>query len=335
MRIKATNNDILSVISEMVTEGRKRAVNEAKANSHWHGRKNNRQIANEAYNSVMSEANDIYDPVTYASEQQHIADITGEENDEAFKDALAAYDFRVNPDAVYPEEKAIDNEESWELSDRNDREDWMHANDQAYDWEWKNGPQLYSDPVGRLYHDEQWDDDDKWKGHNGIPESINRSRVRRVVKETLSRLCEASGRNKVEDALAYLDSLENDPEERKKFAHSLKKSIDKANKKRRQMGESIFDTEQRPEGDDYDPWMNGDASWINGKYQNVCGYANVEINTSLSYVDIMPIDGNEENEYFLQGDDADQAIREICRIYHNGDVTQDQAVAQWLSHSGY
>lgn len=57
---------------------------------------------------------------------------------------------------------------------------------------------------------------------------------------------------------------------------------------------------------DYNPWLNGDASWINGKHDN--GYVKVEIDTALSFVDIDYPDGM---GYNLQGDEADEFIKAV------------------------
>ena len=333
--MKATEKDILGVIMDMVNEGRAR-------NGRWNSNRNRtRNAANEAYKAVMNESDVIYDPVTYAGEQQHIADVTGEDNDETFKDSLATYDYRVNPDAVYPEDKAIDNADSWDEYDRQ-----MDRNKQERDFgqgAFNFDHQNYNvDPDARTnwYPFDDWDDPEHWKGVNGFGEAKIREHVRRIMSETVYRLQEASGKNKVEDALKYLESLDNDPEERKKFSAALQRSIAKSQKKRRSMSESAFGEgfASDTEGDEYDPWVNGDASWINGTYQDVCNYWNVEINTSLSYVSIEPKDGNPEYEYFLQGDESDNAIKEISRIWKgNGDntMTQKDAIEQWLKNSGY
>ena len=336
MRLKATDKDILGVIMDMVNEGR------THSNGRWNRKTGNtRHAANEAYNAVMNESDYLYDPVTYAGEQQHIADITGEDNDEAFKDSLATYDYRVNPDAVYPEDKALDNADSWDEYDRQMKKNAQERDfgEGAFEFDNQNW-NVEPDASTTLYPFDDWDDDEHWKGHNGIGESKLREHVRRIMSETVRRLQEASGKNKVEDALKYLESLDNDPEEKKKFSAALKRSIANSQKKRKNMNEGAWGAgfASDDEGDNYDPWINGDASWIDGKYEDVCGYWNVEINTNLSYVSLEPKDGNTEYEYFLQGDEADNAIKEISRIWKgNGDntMTQQQAVEQWLKHSGY
>lgn len=59
-------------------------------------------------------------------------------------------------------------------------------------------------------------------------------------------------------------------------------------------------------------------TWISGKY------ANGEINTAYSWVTVY------EPDYFLQGDDADQAIKEIHEYWINNDVTAEQAFDFWV-----
>lgn len=58
---------------------------------------------------------------------------------------------------------------------------------------------------------------------------------------------------------------------------------------------------------EYNPWLNGDASWVNGKSDN--GYVVVTIDTALSTVDI---DYGDNNCYFLQGEEADDFIKAVC-----------------------
>lgn len=57
----------------------------------------------------------------------------------------------------------------------------------------------------------------------------------------------------------------------------------------------------------YNPWLNGDASWVDGKHDN--GIVKVTIDTRLSVVDI---DYSNNNGYNLQGNDADEFIKAVC-----------------------
>jgi hypothetical protein len=82
--------------------------------------------------------------------------------------------------------------------------------------------------------------------------------------------------------------------------------------------------------DDYDPWMNGDASWINGHYSICDGYFDVDINTSLSYV---AIEGQEGEDYYLQGYEADELIKQIAKYWSEHDCTQDKAVEFIIQHT--
>ena len=76
---------------------------------------------------------------------------------------------------------------------------------------------------------------------------------------------------------------------------------------------------------DYNPYMNGDASWINGKYQGINGYWDVDINTSLSYVSI---EGDGGEDYFLQGDEADELIYKIAKYWSDNDCDQEEAIGE-------
>jgi len=73
----------------------------------------------------------------------------------------------------------------------------------------------------------------------------------------------------------------------------------------------------------YNPHLNGDASYMNGKFDVCDGYYHVEINTSMSYVSI---EGEGGEDYFLQGDEADKLITQICRYWSDNDCTQDEAI---------
>lgn len=57
---------------------------------------------------------------------------------------------------------------------------------------------------------------------------------------------------------------------------------------------------------DYNPWLNGDASWLNGKH-NGHGIV-VDIDTANSTVSVEHYSDN----YFLQGDEADELIKELA-----------------------
>lgn len=65
------------------------------------------------------------------------------------------------------------------------------------------------------------------------------------------------------------------------------------------------------------------SSWLHGQY--TCG----EINTKLSYVSVNGTQSREE--YYAQGDDADNIIDEIHSIWINSDLTEEQAFRQWIN----
>jgi len=67
------------------------------------------------------------------------------------------------------------------------------------------------------------------------------------------------------------------------------------------------------------PVLEINETWLHGKYLN----GKAEINTYLPFVSF--------GEYFLQGDEADQAIKEIYGIWSIQDVTQEEALLQWAN----
>lgn len=81
--------------------------------------------------------------------------------------------------------------------------------------------------------------------------------------------------------------------------------------------------------EEYNPWMNGDASYIDGSYDIPYGY-HVEIDTSLGTVAIDDPQ-NEDGGYFLQGDEADDLISDICRYWIDNDCSQEEAVNAVIS----
>lgn len=59
-------------------------------------------------------------------------------------------------------------------------------------------------------------------------------------------------------------------------------------------------------------------TWLHGKYKNG------EINTSLSYVAV------KEPEFFAQGDNASDIIKEIHDLWLSGPLTEEQAFDRWI-----
>lgn len=78
-------------------------------------------------------------------------------------------------------------------------------------------------------------------------------------------------------------------------------------------------------------WMDGTVSWIEGDYD--FGDYTVEVDGGLPTIAMKfnynNEDADEDNEIFLQGDEADEAVNEICDIYSNGDKTPKEAVELW------
>ena len=60
----------------------------------------------------------------------------------------------------------------------------------------------------------------------------------------------------------------------------------------------------------YNPWLNGEASYFRGKY-DINGY-HVEIDELYNI-----LIQNGEDEYFLQGDEADDLIYDMCLAWKN------------------
>ena len=83
------------------------------------------------------------------------------------------------------------------------------------------------------------------------------------------------------------------------------------------------------EEQEYDPFLNGDASYIDGSYDIPDGY-HVDIDTSLGTVSIEDPE-NEDNGYFLQGDEADDLIKDICRYWVDNNCSQEEAVDAVIS----
>lgn len=82
---------------------------------------------------------------------------------------------------------------------------------------------------------------------------------------------------------------------------------------------------------DYDPYLNGDASWLDGEYDIPYGY-HVEIDTKYGTVSIEDEEGGEESSYFLQGDEADDLIKQICQYWNeHQDLNQEEAVNAVIS----
>lgn len=68
-------------------------------------------------------------------------------------------------------------------------------------------------------------------------------------------------------------------------------------------------------------------SWINGNYI-VYGFQ-VTIKSNLSIARFRSI--SDDDDYYFQGSEADEVINEIFQIWNNHELTQDEAVEQWIS----
>lgn len=85
---------------------------------------------------------------------------------------------------------------------------------------------------------------------------------------------------------------------------SLKRKIKESVK--RVLKETITDKQL----DFYDPWTSGDASYFKGNF-DINGY-HVEIDDMYNV-----LINNGEDEYFLQGDEADELIYDMCLAWEN------------------
>mgnify|MGYP004445421319 FL=1 len=71
------------------------------------------------------------------------------------------------------------------------------------------------------------------------------------------------------------------------------------------------------------------SSWLSGSYADIAGFE-VCINTALSYVSIDSLQIPEAS-YFFQGNEAEEVIEEMFQIWSKSDLTQEEAIAQWIS----
>lgn len=67
------------------------------------------------------------------------------------------------------------------------------------------------------------------------------------------------------------------------------------------------------------------TSWIHGKYD--CG----EINTKLDYIVVNGKYTTDGTEFYVQGDDAYDAINEINNIYHADGIYPEDAFKRWIN----
>ena len=94
---------------------------------------------------------------------------------------------------------------------------------------------------------------------------------------------------------------------------------------RKELKRQLRERERDDEEEEYNPWMNGDASWINGEYDIPYGF-HVVIDTRYGTVSIDNTE-DEENSYFLQGDEADDLIVDICKYWKkHPNLNTEQAV---------
>lgn len=68
-------------------------------------------------------------------------------------------------------------------------------------------------------------------------------------------------------------------------------------------------------------------SWINGNYI-IHGFQ-VTIKSHLSIAHFQSIET--DDDYYFQGSEADDVINEIADIWNKSDISQDEAVGQWMS----
>lgn len=68
-------------------------------------------------------------------------------------------------------------------------------------------------------------------------------------------------------------------------------------------------------------------SWLNGNYI-IYGYQ-VTIKSHMSIARFDSIDS--EDDFYFQGNEADDVINEISDIWNKSDLTQDEAIGQWMT----
>ena len=68
-------------------------------------------------------------------------------------------------------------------------------------------------------------------------------------------------------------------------------------------------------------------SWLNGNYI-IDGYQ-VTIKSNLSIARFYCLDT--EEDYYFQGNEADDVINEIAGIWNAYDITQSQAIKKWIN----
>ena len=69
-------------------------------------------------------------------------------------------------------------------------------------------------------------------------------------------------------------------------------------------------------------------SWLNGTYDNVAGYL-VNIHSGLGFAIFES--RTEDEVYDFQDNHADVVISEIADLWKNGDMTQEEAIAEWIT----
>ena len=84
----------------------------------------------------------------------------------------------------------------------------------------------------------------------------------------------------------------------------------------------LDDNFEYPNWDFYNPFMNGDASWLNGEY-NINGY---HIIIKTRPMDTVSIE-TDSDEYFLQDDEASKFIYDVCvYLQQNPSATNEDAI---------
>ena len=68
-------------------------------------------------------------------------------------------------------------------------------------------------------------------------------------------------------------------------------------------------------------------SWVNGNY--IVNGFQVTIKSHLSIARFRSLDN--DDDYYFQGNEADDVINEIFDIWNKSDIPQDEAVGQWIS----
>lgn len=113
-----------------------------------------------------------------------------------------------------------------------------------------------------------------------------------------------------------------------KSLHAACDHLEDIDESRQRRGKMLKEDESKP-----NYWIDGTVSYIEGDYD--FGKYTVEINGGLPTI---AMTFNYDNEYadedgviFMQGQEAEEAIEEMCDLYSQGELTPKEVVERWSS----